>query len=225
MSGVHPASLALIVAGCLSAAALGFVQLGSTPKPSAVAPPMWDSVSEPDENATRTPYLDEFNSGARSINELRPAEQVGDWGTSAYLSELAEQADVIVIASVEAVEFRGKGPEASRAVVTYRALRTLKGRVAFRSTFVSRLPGGPTRGADGTEWLGHANLSIDQPGDRVLLVLQAWGRQLDVLGPAGKYRLVGGVVAHRIIPPYIESWEGRTEADLIAFVLATARPR
>lgn len=196
----------------------------------------WDPVTaQRDIDAARTAvsrpqttYLEEFNSGRRSIDRLEVGELAAEFGPSVALEDAAATADAIVVATVQNVFYFGSGmQDVPGTRVTYRITKAIAGPLRPGDTIERGFIGGPYRQPTGEEvFLQAAQDPIDRVGDRVLLMLKRDDAGVfKVFALGAKYELRGGkVVAERTEqPPERVAWAGRPESELLDRVTELAR--
>lgn len=227
---IHPLSIALTIAFLAVGLAVGIAAADTPPNPK-VPPVVVDPTQaarniEAARRAVSGPqqaYLDDFNSGKRSVSGLTESEIAIAQDAPLPLASALGQAEAVLVGRVEAIRFHGSGMEDVPATtVTYRVEKSFKGSLTAGELIDIDFLGGPYRQPTGEEVLLHASLRpIEaQVGGRSLLILhEVTPRKFSSLGIGTILQLRDGLVAP---VPGDDSksveWAGRSEADLLARV-------
>ena len=231
---VQPASIGVAAAVLAIGIALGFALAYSQSKREQLTIDIDPTQAARDIDAARTAvsspqnaFLDDFNSGKRSVSELPRGELAADSLEPAGLDDTVAASSAVVLATATRVYFHGSGmQDIPGATITYMVERRFKGSLAKGDTFDIDFVGGPYRQPTGEEIFLQAPLEpIAAVGDRSLLMLKQtgdgyWYR----ISTGAKLALVDGKVQG--MPPdagWTSEWTGRSEKDLLDHVAAITK--
>jgi hypothetical protein len=190
------------------AATLAFADDG---KPSKIPPLPHDSPEEYERIVSeavasfgpQTEFLEQFNSGARSVGELpivHAADLPVEYGIPSSEEQMAVAAELVAVATAEEIWYSGSGmADIPGTSVRYTIDEVLKGELKAGDSIVVGAIGGPYQQPGSGEELYFQFLEtpMERPGDQSLLFLVSHEVGYAIVDTAGRLPVVDGNVLPR----------------------------